>query len=282
MTTALDLKKIHTIANEKSNSDIEEKKQNEQKKTEKGRGIRRVAKVLALVLILVLMLPTVTASAAGEINLNIDNDGLETVEIVIMLTIITLLPSLLLLTTCFTRIVIVLSFLRNAMSLQTTPPNQVIIGIALCLSLFVMSPVINTIETDAYKPYKEGTISQEEFLKKAQVPIKQFMLKNTKTDDLNLFVDISNTKEVANPEDLDLTVIISAFITSELRRAFIIGFLLFIPFLVIDMIVSSTLMSMGMVMLPPTTIAMPFKLMLFVLVDGWELIFKMLVSSFNV
>ncbi len=108
------------------------------------------------------------------------------------------------------------------------------------------------------------------------------MLKNTKTDDLNLFVDISNTKEVANPEDLDLTVIISAFITSELRRAFIIGFLLFIPFLVIDMIVSSTLMSMGMVMLPPTTIAMPFKLMLFVLVDGWELIFKMLVSSFNV
>jgi len=282
MTTALDLKKIHAIANEKSNSGIEDKKQNENEKPAKRRGIRRVAKVLALVLILVLMLPTVTASAAGEINLNIDNDGLETVEIVIMLTIITLLPSLLLLTTCFTRIVIVLSFLRNAMSLQTTPPNQVIIGIALCLSLFVMSPVINTIETDAYKPYKEGTISQEEFLKKAQVPIKQFMLKNTKTDDLNLFVDISNTKEVANPEDLDLTVIISAFITSELRRAFIIGFLLFIPFLVIDMIVSSTLMSMGMVMLPPTTIAMPFKLMLFVLVDGWELIFKMLVSSFNV
>ncbi|MDD6807461.1 MAG: flagellar type III secretion system pore protein FliP [Oscillospiraceae bacterium] len=269
MTAALQMEKV-----------TEEKKASKKEQTKSG--TKRIIKVLALVVILLLMIPTITASAAGEINVNIDNDGLETVEIVIMLTIITLLPSILLLTTCFTRIVIVLSFLRSAMSLQTTPPNQVIIGIALCLSLFVMSPVISTIEEEAYQPYKEGTITQQEFISKAQGPIKRFMLKNTKTDDLNLFVDISNTKDVQNPEDLDLTVIISAFITSELRRAFIIGFLLYIPFLVIDMIVSSTLMSMGMVMLPPTTIAMPFKLMLFVLVDGWELIFKMLVSSFNV
>lgn len=251
-------------------------------KTEQKHHSGRIAlKLVAIVLMVVLLIPAITASAAGEINVNIDNEGLETVEIVIMLTIITLLPSLILLTTCFTRIIIVLSFLRNAMSLQSTPPNQVLIGIALCLTLFVMSPVISTIEEDAYTPYKNGDITQQEFLKQAQVPIKKFMLKNTKTDDLNLFVEISHTTEADSPEDLDLTVIISAFITSELRRAFIIGFLLYIPFLVIDMIVSSTLMSMGMVMLPPTTIAMPFKLMLFVLVDGWELIFKMLATSFN-
>lgn len=230
---------------------------------------------------MLLIIPTVTSVAAGEVNINLDNESLETVEIVIMLTIVSLLPSLILLTTCFTRIIVVLSFLRNALSLQTTPPNQVLIGMALCLTLFVMSPVIDKIETDAYTPYKNGEITQEQFLEQAQVPLKEFMLKNTRTDDLNMFVEISGAEKGTEPEDLDLTVIISAFITSELRRAFIIGFLLYIPFLVIDMIVASTLMSMGMIMLPPTTIAMPFKLMLFVLVDGWELIFEMLATSFN-
>lgn len=241
----------------------------------------KVARVLAVITLLLLLVPTVTAVAAGEVNINLDNESLETVEIVIMLTIVSLLPSLILLTTCFTRIIVVLSFLRNALSLQTTPPNQVLIGMALCLTLFVMSPVIDKIETDAYTPYKNGEITQEQFLEQAQVPLKEFMLKNTRTDDLNMFVEISGAEKGTEPEDLDLTVIISAFITSELRRAFIIGFLLYIPFLVIDMIVASTLMSMGMIMLPPTTIAMPFKLMLFVLVDGWELIFEMLATSFN-
>lgn len=241
----------------------------------------KIARVLAVITLLLLIIPTVTSVAAGEVNINLDNESLETVEIVIMLTIVSLLPSLILLTTCFTRIIVVLSFLRNALSLQTTPPNQVLIGMALCLTLFVMSPVIDKIETDAYTPYKNGEITQEQFLEQAQVPLKEFMLKNTRTDDLNMFVEISGAEKGTEPEDLDLTVIISAFITSELRRAFIIGFLLYIPFLVIDMIVASTLMSMGMIMLPPTTIAMPFKLMLFVLVDGWELIFEMLATSFN-
>ncbi len=241
----------------------------------------RTARILAVITLLLLTIPTVTAAAAGEININLDNESLETVEIVIMLTLVSLLPSLILLTTCFTRIIVVLSFLRNALSLQTTPPNQVLIGIALCLTLFVMSPVIDKIETDAYTPYKNGEITQEQFLEQAQVPLKEFMLKNTRTDDLNMFVEIAGEEKGTEPEDLDLTVVISAFITSELRRAFIIGFLLYIPFLVIDMIVASTLMSMGMIMLPPTTIAMPFKLMLFVLVDGWELIFEMLATSFN-
>ena len=250
-------------------------------KVEKPAKTVRFARILAVITLLLLVVPTVTAAAAGEVNINLDNESLETVEIVIMLTIVSLLPSLILLTTCFTRIIVVLSFLRNALSLQTTPPNQVLIGMALCLTLFVMSPVIDKIETDAYTPYKNGEITQEQFLEQAQIPLKEFMLKNTRTDDLNMFVEISGAEKGTEPEDLDLTVIISAFITSELRRAFIIGFLLYIPFLVIDMIVASTLMSMGMIMLPPTTIAMPFKLMLFVLVDGWELIFEMLATSFN-
>lgn len=251
------------------------------KKSAKSKKTVRLARILAVIAFMLFTIPTVTAAAAGEININLDNESLETVEIVIMLTVVALLPSLILLTTCFTRIVIVLSFLRNALSLQTTPPNQVLIGMALCLTLFVMSPVIDKIETDAYTPYKNGDITQEQFLEQAQVPLKEFMLKNTRTDDLNMFVEISDAEKGTEPVDLDLTVIISAFITSELRRAFIIGFLLYIPFLVIDMIVASTLMSMGMIMLPPTTIAMPFKLMLFVLVDGWELIFEMLATSFN-
>lgn len=250
-------------------------------KLAKSKKTVRLARILAVIVFMLFTIPTVTAAAAGEININLDNESLETVEIVIMLTVVALLPSLILLTTCFTRIIIVLSFLRNALSLQTTPPNQVLIGMALCLTLFVMSPVIDKIETDAYTPYKNGDITQEQFLEQAQVPLKEFMLKNTRTDDLNMFVEISDAEKGTEPVDLDLTVIISAFITSELRRAFIIGFLLYIPFLVIDMIVASTLMSMGMIMLPPTTIAMPFKLMLFVLVDGWELIFEMLATSFN-
>ncbi len=261
-------------------SDVGFENQSEEK-VEKSAKAVKLARILAVITLLFLVIPTVTAAAAGEVNINLDNESLETVEIVIMLTIVSLLPSLILLTTCFTRIIVVLSFLRNALSLQTTPPNQVLIGMALCLTLFVMSPVIDKIETDAYTPYKNGEITQEQFLEQAQTPLKEFMLKNTRTDDLNMFVEISGAEKGTEPEDLDLTVIISAFITSELRRAFIIGFLLYIPFLVIDMIVASTLMSMGMIMLPPTTIAMPFKLMLFVLVDGWELIFEMLATSFN-
>jgi flagellar biosynthetic protein FliP len=157
----------------------------------------------------------------------------------------------------------------------------VLIGIALFLSLFIMSPVLSKINTDAYAPYKAEEITQEQFIEKAAVPLKEFMLKQTYNDDLNMFMELSQTETVSNVQDLPITVVIPAFITSELKRAFIIGFLIFIPFLIIDMVVSSTLMSMGMIMLPPAMISMPFKLLLFVLVDGWGLLFKTLAASFN-
>lgn len=234
-----------------------------------------------LSLVFVMLVP-MGASAASNVNVNVNGKGVDTLQIIEMFTILGLVPSILIMTTCFTRIIIVLSFLRNALGLQQTPPNQVLIAIALFLSLFIMSPVLNQINTDAYQPYKAQKITQEEFIQKASAPMKEFMLKQTKKDDLNLFINLSKTKNVKSVNDLSLTVIIPAFMTSELKRAFLIGFLIFIPFMIIDMIVSSTLMSMGMVMLPPSMISLPFKLLLFVLVDGWSLLFKTLVAGFNV
>lgn len=220
-------------------------------------------------------------ASAAAVNVNINGSGASTLEIIEMLTILALLPSILIMTTCFTRIVIVLSFLRNALGLQQTPPNQVLIGISLFLTLFIMSPVVSKINTDAYQPYKAEKITQEEFLQKASVPLKEFMLKNTKKEDLNLFVNLAKQDSKTPAEKMPITLVIPAFMTSELKRAFIIGFLLYIPFMIIDMIVSSTLMSMGMIMLPPATISLPFKLLLFVLVDGWDLLFKTLASGFH-
>ncbi|HBR31056.1 MAG TPA: flagellar biosynthetic protein FliP [Clostridiales bacterium] len=205
----------------------------------------------------------------------------DTLGIVITLTLIALLPSILIMTTCFTRIIIVLSCLRSAIGLQQTPPNQVLIGIALFLSLFIMSPTISEINTTAYIPYKNGEITQEAALEKAAVPLRNFMLRQTKEDDLNFFLNVNNSSRPESMDDISSFVIIPAFITSELKRAFIIGLLLYLPFLIIDMVVASTLMSMGMVMLPPTMIALPFKLMLFVLVDGWQLTFQSLITGFN-
>lgn len=220
-------------------------------------------------------------ASAAAVNVNVNGNGANTLEIIEMLTILALLPSILIMTTCFTRIVIVLSFLRNALGLQQTPPNQVLIGISLFLTLFIMSPVVSKINTDAYQPYKAEKITQEEFLKKASVPMKEFMLKNTKKEDLNLFVNLAKQDSSTPAEQMPITLVIPAFMTSELKRAFIIGFLLYIPFMIIDMIVSSTLMSMGMIMLPPATISLPFKLLLFVLVDGWDLLFRTLASGFH-
>lgn len=243
---------------------------------------RRIAKKILLftgVFFLAALFLPMRASAA--MNVNINGDGTNSLEIIEMLTILALLPSILIMTTCFTRIVIVLSFLRNALGLQQTPPNQVLIGISLFLTLFIMSPVVSKINTDAYQPYKEETITQEEFLQKASEPLKEFMLKNTKKEDLNLFVNLSKQDSSTPAQDMPITTVIPAFMTSELKRAFIIGFLLYIPFLIIDMIVSSTLMSMGMIMLPPATVSLPFKLLLFVLVNGWDLLFKTLASGFH-
>lgn len=220
-----------------------------------------------------------TDQNTSGVSINIGRS--DTLKILLTLTVIALIPSILIMTTCFTRIVIVLSCVRNALGLQQTPPNQVLIGIALFLSLFIMSPVVDQINGQAYQPYKAGTITQEEALQTAVKPLREFMLKNTNKDDLNLFLDLGGYDAPESTDDIKTTVVIPAFVTSELKRAFTISFLIYLPFLIIDMVVSSTLMSLGMMMLPPSMISLPFKLMLFVLVDGWGLIVKTLVTSFN-
>lgn len=225
------------------------------------------------------------AFANNVVNVDINGNTNDTIEILILLTVLSLLPSIVIMMTSFTRITIVLSFLRNAMGLQQTPPNQVMVGIALFLTLFIMSPVISEVNTTAYEPYKQELITQEEFYKRAQEPMKKFMLKNTRANELNMFITLSNNQEVNETQDLQklpLTVIVPAFMVSELRRAFIIGFLIFIPFLIIDTVVSTVLMSMGMMMLPPVMISLPFKILLFVLVDGWSLLFQTLINTFKV
>lgn len=249
--------------------------------TEKKKSKSRKKLLITVILSLVFIILVPMRASASAVNVNVNGKGVDTLQIIELFTIMALLPSILIMTTCFGRIIIVLSFLRNALGLQQTPPNQVLIGIALFLSLFIMKPVASQINTEAYQPYKEQKITQEQFLQKASGPMREFMLKQTKKDDLNLFIDLSKTKDVKSVDNLSITVIIPAFMTSELKRAFTIGFLIFIPFIIIDMIVSSTLMSMGMVMLPPAMISLPFKLLLFVLVDGWGLLFKSLVAGFN-
>lgn len=168
------------------------------------------------------------------------------------------------------------------MGVQQTPPNMVLIGIAVFLTLYIMDPVIKQINTEAYTPYKNQEITQEEAIKRAQVPLKEFMLSNTDKGTVELFADMADAEEVEQVQDLPMTVVIPSFMTSELRRGFSAGFLLYIPFLLIDIVVSSTLMSMGMMMLPPAMISLPFKLLLFVTVDGWELLFSSIVNSFNI
>lgn len=213
---------------------------------------------------------------------NINGTQVPTLEILVLMTVLMLLPSIVVMMTSFTRIIIILSFTRNAIGIQQTPPNMVLVGIALFLTLFIMNPVIQRVNTEAYQPYKEGTLTQQEALDTAQVPMKEFMLKQTEKSSLKLFREMSgNDGEVENLTDLPLTVIIPSFMTTELKRGFSAGLLLFLPFLLIDIIVSSTLMSMGMIMLPPATIALPFKLLLFVTVNGWELLFASIVKGFN-
>ncbi len=208
--------------------------------------------------------------------------GLTTpLEVLLFLTLLSILPAILVMTTCFTRIVVVLSFLRQALGTPQVPPTQVIIGLALFITLFVMSPVIDTIYTDAYQPYTKKQINAEEALNRAGVPLKEFMLKQTREKDLALFLKMSKAERPATPMDLSMRVVIPAFAIGELKKAFEIGFLIFLPFLVIDMVVASVLLSMGMMMLPPIMVSMPFKLLLFVLVDGWQLLIGSLVGGFR-
>jgi flagellar biosynthetic protein FliP len=203
-----------------------------------------------------------------------------TLQLLILMTAVTLLPSIVLMMTSFTRIVIVLAILRQALGAGQAPPNQVLIGLALFLSLFVMGPVISTINVEAVQPYMAGTIESTEALQRAVVPLKQFMLQQTRESDIATFVGISGGQGFDAPEDVPLSILVPAFATSELKTAFQIGFLLFIPFVIIDLVVASVLMSMGMMMLSPVLISLPFKIMLFVLVDGWSLVMGTLAASF--
>jgi flagellar biosynthetic protein FliP len=196
------------------------------------------------------------------------------------MTLLSLLPSILILMTSFTRIIIVLSLLRQAMGTAQTPPNQVLIGIALFLTLFIMNPILQTIYDDALEPVQNEEISFSEGLDRARVPLQQFMLGQTREKDMVLFMEMSDTDPVEDVADLPLSVLVPAFITSELKTAFTIGFLIYIPFIIIDLVVASVLMSMGMMMLSPMMISMPFKLLLFVLVDGWGLVTGSLVATY--
>lgn len=221
-----------------------------------------------------LTLPSVNLSVGGQ---NSPQGVATAIQIVLLLTVITLAPAILLMMTSFTRLVIVFSLLRQAIGVQQAPPNQVVIGLALFLTFFVMSPALNTINEKALKPYMAGNLTQEVAFTNAITPLREFMLRNTREKDIKL----SKSETPKTKEDISTLAIIPAFVTSELKTAFQIGFLIYLPFLVIDMIVASVLMSMGMMMLPPVMISLPFKLMLFVLVDGWYLLVGSLVQSFN-
>jgi flagellar biosynthesis protein FliP len=202
------------------------------------------------------------------------------IQTLITLTALTFIPAGLLMTTSFTRIIIVLSILRHALGTQTSPPNQVIIGLSLFLTFFIMSPVLEKVYVDAYLPLSENRITFVEAVDRGAVPLRTFMLKQTRETDIGLFARLGNTPQLASPDDIPMRVLIPAFVTSELKTAFQIGFIIFIPFLIIDMVVASVLMSMGMMMMSPVMISLPFKLMLFVLVDGWHLLLGSLVMSF--
>ncbi len=248
---------------------------------------RRLKKAVAFAALLIVCACCFTAfspnasAAADDIVKSVFGDNAQTLDIVLLLTGLALIPTLIICLTGFTRIVIVLGFVKNAIGMQNVPPTQVIIGLALLVNFFVMSPVITQIKETAYVPYTQGEITIEEFSKEAMVPIREFMLEQTYKSDLNFFSELDGTEKVEDVTKVPTHVVIPSFLTSELKRAFQIGFLVYIPFIVIDMVVASTLMSMGMMMLPPAMISLPFKVLLFVLVDGWQLIFGTLVKSFG-
>lgn len=244
--------------------------------------------VLAGILLLLLFIPVGAAAAPLVPNINIgvgtaDNpqEMSTSLQVLAVLTILSIAPSILIMTTSFIRIVVVLSFLRNALSTQNMPPNQVILALALFLTFFVMSPYINEANQQGVQPYLEGTITQEEALTAVAKPVREFMFKQTRESDLALFVNLSQDPRPESQEDVSTFTLIPAFIISELKTAFQIGFMIYIPFIVIDMIVASTLMSMGMMMLPPVMISLPFKILLFVMVDGWHLLIRSLILSFK-
>ncbi len=252
--------------------------------------VRLTLGLLTVVVILTALDPGVVG-AQPELQvpgLNIDfqpaagPDGVVTsLQIIFLLTVLSLAPGILVMMTSFTRIVIVLSFVRNALATQQVPPNQVLIGLALFLTFFVMAPVWAQVNNTALQPYLNGEISQEEAIQRAGVPVREFMLKHTREKDLALFVRFGGVNRPDSPEDVPFYLLIPAFAISELKTAFQMGFIIYIPFIVIDMVVASTLMSMGMLMLPPMMISLPFKILLFVMVDGWHLVVRSLMLTYQ-
>jgi len=248
---------------------------------------RRITLILALMGILLLVGCTPdTQLAVPKVDLGVQpstnpQDVSTALQILIGLTVLSLAPALLIMVTSFTRTVIVLSFVRTAVGVPQTPPSQVIVGLALFLTLFVMTPTWNQVNEQALQPYLKGEITQQEAYKRGIVPVREFMFRQTRERDIALFVSMAKIKRPRTPDDVPTYVLIPAFVISELKTAFQMGFLIFVPFLIIDMVVSSTLMSMGMMMLPPSLISLPFKLLLFVMVDGWHLITRSLVMSFR-
>lgn len=222
-----------------------------------------------------------------RINVSVDNaatpkDYVDNIKLLIMLTILTLLPSIVMMMTSFVRIIIVLSFLRSAIGSQQSPPNQILLGLAIFLTIFIMMPTFNTINEKAITPYLNNQIDQQTAIDEGSKPLRQFMLKSTNQDDLKLFIEASKVdKTNITTENVPLYIVIPAFLISELKTAFLMGFLIFLPFVIIDLVVSSILMSMGMFMLPPAMISLPFKLLLFVMVNGWYLIVRTLIISFS-
>lgn len=230
-----------------------------------------------------LITPAYAQQLPGVISQPMEDGGQQwslSLQTLLFLSSLAFLPAMLLMMTSFTRIIIVLSLLRTAMGTQATPPNQVLLGIALFLTFFIMSPVLAQVYDTAWQPLSNETINFEEFLVRAQLPFREFMLAQTREPDLALFVRLADVGPLQGPEELPMRVLLPAFVTSELKTAFQIGFTVFIPFLIIDLVVASTLMALGMMMVPPVTISLPFKLMLFILVDGWQLIMGSLAESF--
>lgn len=252
------------------------------------KNIVRIMFFLVLIMILTLAMGAAAEAAPvpiPDIDLSIQQSDepqevVDSVKLLVLLTLLSLVPAFLIMMTSFTRIVVVLSFLRNAVGAQQTPPNQILIGLALFLTIFIMTPVYNQINKDAIQPYLNNEISQETAQVRAVDPIKEFMFKQTREKDLALFVSASQEARPQNQEEISLSQLIPAFIISELKTAFTMGFVLYVPFLIIDMVVASILMSMGMFMLPPIMISLPFKLLLFVMVDGWYLVVQSLMESF--
>jgi flagellar biosynthesis protein FliP len=251
--------------------------------TPRRRWMRRALYITPVLMIVLALLAPAIASAQAGINLTLDGDqnGAGTaLQLLVLLTVLTLAPSILIMMTSFTRIIVVLGFLRNALGTPTTPPTQVLVGIAVFLSLFVMAPTLGQINEQAVQPLMNGEITEAQAVQAAEGPIRDFMFEQVDQKDLSLFLDLTGAERPETRADVPTSVLIPAFVLSELQTAFEIGFLIFIPFLIIDMVIASTVMSMGMVMLPPVIISLPFKILLFVLVDGWHLVSESLVRGF--